>query len=97
MVEVVSPTPQDGRRDRVEKLYEYAAFGVRWYWIVDPRLRTLEILKLGDDRHYAHVLSASDGAIEMPGCEGLTIDLDELWREIDEILAEGPEDSERQT
>lgn len=94
MVEVVSPTPRDGRRDRVEKLREYAKFGLRWYWIVDPRLRSLEILRLGDDGHYANVVSAADGVIEIPSCEGLTIDLDALWSEVDEMVegADEPED-----
>lgn len=94
MVEVVSPTPRDGRRDRVEKLREYAKFGLRWYWIVDPRLRSLEILRLGDDGHYANVVSAADGVIEVPSCEGLTIDLDALWSEVDEVVegANEPED-----
>lgn len=93
LVEVVSPTPRDGRRDRVEKLGEYAAFGVRWYWIVDPRLRTLEILKLGDEGYYTTLVSASQCVVVVPSCEGLSLDLDALWGRVDEIVeAEEPED-----
>jgi len=46
-VEIVSPRPRDGCRDRVEKMDDYAAFGVRYYWILDPELKNLEIFELG--------------------------------------------------
>ncbi|MDP9000511.1 MAG: Uma2 family endonuclease [Myxococcota bacterium] len=91
IVEVVSETARDARRDRVEKLREYAAFGVRWYWIVDPWLRSLQIHELDAQGRYVHVADATEGVVErIPGCEGLRIDLDALWREVESLGADEP-------
>ena len=86
VVEVASPRPRDVRRDRVEKLDDYAAFGVPFYWILDPAVRSLEIYELSDDRRYVRSLSAAAGLLKsVPRCRGLKVDLDALWAEIEAI------------
>jgi Uma2 family endonuclease len=90
-VEVVSPRPRDGKRDRVDKLAEYAAFGVKSYWLVDPKLRTLEVFALGRGHRYVHVVGASAGVIKkVAGCTGLVVDLDALWAEVDRLAKKAP-------
>ncbi|MGZ8710779.1 MAG: Uma2 family endonuclease [Thermoanaerobaculia bacterium] len=85
VVEVVSPSPRDERRDRIEKMDEYAAFGVTFYWILDPNLQSLEVFELTGGR-YARATRATEGRMEMvPGCPGLVIDLDELWAELSRL------------
>lgn len=85
-VEVITPTPRDARRDRVEKPDEYAEFGVRFYWLVDPELRTVEVYELGADGRYTRALAASDGVMtRVPGCEGLVVNLDALWARVDRL------------
>ena len=82
-VEIVSRTARDQRRDRIEKLAEYARFGIPYYWIVDPKPRTVEIFALRDDASYALAFTASSGRHDaIPGCDGLVLDLDDLWTEV---------------
>lgn len=88
IVEIVTPTSRDERRDRIEKMEEYARFGVPFYWILDPALGALEIFELRDGR-YGRALAATAGVItEVPGCAGLVLDLDALWAELARIESE---------
>lgn len=87
IVEVLSRASRDVKRDRLEKKQEYAKFGVQHYWLVDPDARFFEFLTLDPDGHWhERTNSATEGRIEVNGFDGLILDLDDLWREVDSII-----------
>jgi hypothetical protein len=57
----------------------------RYYWVLDPQLRTLEVLQLGSAARHRVALACSGGRVRAPGCPGLILNLDDLWAEVDEI------------
>jgi len=82
-IEVLTPRPRDARRDRIEKLADYARFGVPYYWIIDPSARTLEVFERAVDGRYTLALAAGDGEHDVPGCTELMLNLNDLWGELD--------------
>jgi Uma2 family endonuclease len=90
-VEIVTPTPRDVQRDRVTKHNEYAAFGIRYYWIVDPSVRSLEVFELRAGV-YSRVLGVTSGsALTVPGIESAQLNLDEVWEEVDDFIRRSAE------
>jgi len=61
VVEILSPGSDNARRDRIAKLYLYAKFGVREYWIVDPETRTIELyIRSGNNLILSGTFGAAD-------------------------------------
>lgn len=86
VVEVLSPRPRDVRRDRHEKMGDYARFGVRSYWLIDPQAKLLEMFELGPEGRYTAALSATEGQVPAPGFQDLVLDLDQLWADVDRVI-----------
>lgn len=76
-VEVICP----GRRavDRVEKFREYAAAGVREYWLIDPDRRQVEFFLLDEQRRFSPTLIGEDGIDHCTVIPGVWIDTNWLW------------------
>lgn len=91
VVEITSPRPRDTRRDRIDKLTDYARARVRNYCIVDPQLRSFELYELGGDGRYTVAMTAVRGRVRLTDCPGLVIDLDALWKEVDRAERAGAE------
>jgi len=96
MVEVLTPTARDVRRDRVEKMFEYARFGVRSYWIVDREVRRIECYELSADGRVFLSAIVAQGQFEVPNFDGLVLDLDDLWSEAD-LVDDDPVDEPSET
>jgi Uma2 family endonuclease len=76
VVEVVSP--ESRTRDRREKFREYAAEGVREYWLVDPMRRLCEVYALNDGGDY-ELVSGEGPRAESRVMPGFWVDLQWVW------------------
>ena len=77
LVEILSPTTS--LRDRREKLALYERFGVPEYWIVDPKLETVQVFRLADGHYSAPLELCKTDVLESPRLHGLAIPLSAVF------------------
>lgn len=75
-IEVLSPS--NSRREREEKLGDYAAIGVPEVWIVSPEARTVEILLL-EDGYLRRSQILADGILQRKVFPHVHIDISQIW------------------
>jgi Uma2 family endonuclease len=81
VVEIVSD--DSVTRDRVEKLEEYEQYGVREYWIIDPRARRprADFYQLDERGQFQPVPIGADGRYHSKVLPGFWLKVDWLWAE----------------
>ncbi|MEA2237087.1 MAG: hypothetical protein QOC81_1811 [Thermoanaerobaculia bacterium] len=72
-------SPSTARVDRVKKLPVYAKHGVGYVWLIEPSTRTLEVLRLEDDRWVLAGNYVGNDVIRAEPFEAVEIDLAPLW------------------
>jgi Uma2 family endonuclease len=65
--------------DRLRKLPVYARAGVRWLWLVDPLVRSLEVFRLHEGAWLLDRVVGADDEVAIPPFEAVTVRLSDLW------------------
>jgi len=70
------------RDDRIRKLPIYARDGVRRVWLLDPRLRTLEVFRLHEGRWLLIGTYQGEDKVRAEPFEAVEIDLSMIWSDL---------------
>ena len=81
MLIIESVSPGHELHDRETKLRWYAEFGVANYWILDAFQRKLELFILQGGQYVLDRAAERDESLNPAAFPGLTINLQELWRD----------------
>ena len=68
--------------DRSERLPIYAAAGVRHVWLINPTIRTLEVLRLDDGKWVTLAVHCDDQEFRAEPFEALLLELATLWADL---------------
>lgn len=76
--EVLSPSTE--RMDRIQKLRIYSREGVRHVWLINPYLRTLEVLRLEEGRwSVAATHGGDDDRVSVEPFDAVPLELSQIW------------------
>lgn len=78
-IEVVSEDPKDHERDWEDKRRDYAEAGIPEYWIVDPQLKKIVVLKLTGTAYTTHSEAGATGRVTSALLPGLEADAAAVW------------------
>ena len=78
-IEIVSDGPRDRKRDFEDKRIEYARRGIEEYWIVDPKLSEVSVLRLegGEYREFGKFVPGENASSVL--LKGLAVNVQELF------------------
>lgn len=80
VVEVISDDPKDRERDAVAKPPEYAAAGVKEYWIIDPQEQCITVHTLKSGAYAAHSVAVSGETAASALLKGFKVTAAELFQ-----------------
>lgn len=78
-MEVVSEDPRSQDRDWNRKRDDYARAGIPEYWIVDPQLKKIAVLKLVGQTYETHAEAGETGRIASALLPGFEVEAAAVW------------------
>lgn len=77
IIEIISPSNEN--HDRIKKYIIYMDFGVKEYWIVNPKLKTIEVCILEEDEYKQAAIYKGNDCATSQIFDGLKIHLEEIF------------------
>jgi Uma2 family endonuclease len=78
VMEVVSASEEDRRRDLVRKRRDYARAGIPEYWIIDPQKERISVLRLQGKRYEVHGTFSKGQTASSILLPGFSVDVKEV-------------------